>query len=150
MERELELPGPDGRVPGMWINAVWDESGAFVLYPTLLGIKGADCRFFFRGGVSSFCVNSGEHRHEPRGEAARERRDGAVARADALPRCPCEKGVLFGGGCCVGEPAVGRESGEGPDVGVFWLQTPTVLHVHEDRARVRDLLPRHGCATDSL
>ncbi|KAI0346034.1 peptidyl-prolyl cis-trans isomerase [Trametopsis cervina] len=39
MERELELPGPDGRVPGMWINAVWDESGAFVLYPTLLGIK---------------------------------------------------------------------------------------------------------------
>lgn len=39
MERELELPGPDGRIPGMWINAVWDESGAFILYPTLLGIK---------------------------------------------------------------------------------------------------------------
>ncbi|OBZ71584.1 Peptidyl-prolyl cis-trans isomerase cyp15 [Grifola frondosa] len=38
-ERELELPGPDGRIPGMWINAIWDESGAFVLYPTLLGIK---------------------------------------------------------------------------------------------------------------
>lgn len=40
MERELELPGPDGRIPGMWSNAIWDESGAFVLYPTLLGIKG--------------------------------------------------------------------------------------------------------------
>jgi peptidylprolyl isomerase domain and WD repeat-containing protein 1 len=39
MERELEIPGPDGRVPGMWSNAIWDESGAFVLYPTLLGIK---------------------------------------------------------------------------------------------------------------
>ncbi|CAL1712579.1 unnamed protein product [Somion occarium] len=39
VERELELPGPDGRVPGMWSNAIWDESGAFVLYPTLLGIK---------------------------------------------------------------------------------------------------------------
>lgn len=39
-ERELELPGPDGRVPGMYINAVWDESGSFVIYPTLLGIKG--------------------------------------------------------------------------------------------------------------
>lgn len=38
-ERELELPGPDGRVPGMYINAVWDESGSFVIYPTLLGIK---------------------------------------------------------------------------------------------------------------
>lgn len=40
VERELELPGPDGHIPGMWINAIWDESGAFVLYPTLLGIKG--------------------------------------------------------------------------------------------------------------
>ena len=40
VERELELPGPDGHTPGMWINAIWDESGAFVLYPTLLGIKG--------------------------------------------------------------------------------------------------------------
>ncbi len=40
VEKELELPGPDGKVPGAWVNAVWDESGAFVLYPTLLGIKG--------------------------------------------------------------------------------------------------------------
>ncbi|KAF8645189.1 hypothetical protein AX16_008016 [Volvariella volvacea WC 439] len=39
VERELELPGPDGRVPARWSNAIWDESGAFVLYPTLLGIK---------------------------------------------------------------------------------------------------------------
>ncbi|KAI0695992.1 hypothetical protein BC835DRAFT_1272557 [Cytidiella melzeri] len=38
-ERELELPGLDGHTPGMWMNAIWDESGAFVLYPTLLGIK---------------------------------------------------------------------------------------------------------------
>jgi peptidylprolyl isomerase domain and WD repeat-containing protein 1 len=43
-EKELELPGPDGRVPGRWINAVWDESGAFVIYPTLLGIKSASRR----------------------------------------------------------------------------------------------------------
>ncbi|OAX42832.1 hypothetical protein K503DRAFT_709757 [Rhizopogon vinicolor AM-OR11-026] len=39
VERELEMPGPDGRIPAMWTNAVWDESGTFVLYPTLLGIK---------------------------------------------------------------------------------------------------------------
>ncbi|KAF8895489.1 peptidyl-prolyl cis-trans isomerase [Infundibulicybe gibba] len=38
-ERELEVPGPDGRIPGRWSNVVWDESGAFVLYPTLLGVK---------------------------------------------------------------------------------------------------------------
>lgn len=40
VDRELELPGADGRIPGRWINAVWDESGNFVLYPTMLGIKG--------------------------------------------------------------------------------------------------------------
>ncbi|KAG1838246.1 hypothetical protein C8R48DRAFT_838656 [Suillus tomentosus] len=39
VERELEMPGPDGRIPAMSTNVVWDESGAFVLYPTLLGIK---------------------------------------------------------------------------------------------------------------
>ncbi|KAI5121089.1 hypothetical protein M0805_008602 [Coniferiporia weirii] len=39
VDRELELPGPDGRIPGRWINAVWDETGNFVIYPTLLGIK---------------------------------------------------------------------------------------------------------------
>ncbi|KAI0059530.1 hypothetical protein BV25DRAFT_1828764 [Artomyces pyxidatus] len=38
-EKEIELPGADGKIPGMWINAIWDESGAFILYPTLLGIK---------------------------------------------------------------------------------------------------------------
>ncbi|KAJ6559163.1 hypothetical protein DFH09DRAFT_1036533 [Mycena vulgaris] len=38
-ERELEMPGPDGHIPGRWSNAIWDESGAFILYPSLLGIK---------------------------------------------------------------------------------------------------------------
>ena len=47
MERELEIPGLDGRVPGRWSNAIWDESGAFILYPSLLGIKGrASCSSF--------------------------------------------------------------------------------------------------------
>jgi peptidylprolyl isomerase domain and WD repeat-containing protein 1 len=39
VERELELPGPDGKIPGMWMNAIWDESGCFIIYSTLLGIK---------------------------------------------------------------------------------------------------------------
>ncbi|KAF9533146.1 hypothetical protein CPB83DRAFT_845916 [Crepidotus variabilis] len=39
VEKELELPGPDGQIPGRWSNAVWDESGAFIIYPSLLGIK---------------------------------------------------------------------------------------------------------------
>ena len=40
VEKELELPGPDGKVPEVWITTVSDESGAFVLHSTLLGIKG--------------------------------------------------------------------------------------------------------------
>ncbi|KAF9450582.1 peptidyl-prolyl cis-trans isomerase [Macrolepiota fuliginosa MF-IS2] len=39
MEKEFELPGPDGRVPARWSNVIWDESGAFIIYPTLLGVK---------------------------------------------------------------------------------------------------------------
>lgn len=42
VERELELPGPEGYVSGRWCNAIWDESGAFIIYPSLLGIKGND------------------------------------------------------------------------------------------------------------
>ncbi|KAG7088393.1 hypothetical protein E1B28_012392 [Marasmius oreades] len=38
-ERELELPGPDGTIPGRWCNAIWDESGAFIIYGSLLGVK---------------------------------------------------------------------------------------------------------------
>ncbi len=46
VERELEREGEGGEggtgQGGMLrtANAVWDESGNFVLYPTLLGIKG--------------------------------------------------------------------------------------------------------------
>lgn len=39
VEKEFELPGPDGHVPARWSNVIWDESGAFIIYPTLLGIK---------------------------------------------------------------------------------------------------------------
>lgn len=46
VEREIEIPGTDGKIPGRWINVVWDESGNFILYATLLGIKG-DLVFVF-------------------------------------------------------------------------------------------------------
>lgn len=48
VERELELPGPDGRIPAMWINATWDESGSFIIYSTLLGIKSEFCLTLYR------------------------------------------------------------------------------------------------------
>jgi len=40
VERELESPGPEGFLSGRWCNTIWDESGAFIIYPSLLGIKG--------------------------------------------------------------------------------------------------------------
>ena len=43
VDRELELPGPDGNIPGREINVAWDESSNFIIYPTLLGIKGMLC-----------------------------------------------------------------------------------------------------------
>jgi peptidylprolyl isomerase domain and WD repeat-containing protein 1 len=49
VESELELPGPDGKIPGMWMNAIWDESRSFIIYPTLLGIKG---QCYFEGKLS--------------------------------------------------------------------------------------------------
>ena len=52
VERELELPGPDGHIPGRWSNAIWDESGAFVLYPSLLGIKSMLFRIFQEKGLT--------------------------------------------------------------------------------------------------
>jgi hypothetical protein len=53
MERELEMPGPDGHVPGRWSNAIWDESGAFILYPSLLGVKGVCASLGYVPGTQS-------------------------------------------------------------------------------------------------
>ena len=72
VERELELPGPDGRIPGMWINAVWDESGAFVLYPILLGIKGELEPMIF-GELKTDATGSGQYGDKPCSQTARQR-----------------------------------------------------------------------------
>lgn len=55
-ERELELPGPDGRIPGRWSNVVWDESGSFVVYGSLLGIKGMHGPFHFPCAIACSCA----------------------------------------------------------------------------------------------
>jgi len=58
VERELEPPGPGGKIPGMRMNAIWDEIGSSIIYPTLLGIKGKchlnvnDLKSEIRGGFS--------------------------------------------------------------------------------------------------
>ena len=94
VERELELPGPDGKIPGMWSNAIWDESGAFVLYPTLLGIKGTlqpgdNCLSRARAyGICDSC----KHCNESCCETTWEGRDRSVDELDYVSRRACEEG----------------------------------------------------------
>lgn len=85
VERELEMPGPDGRIPGMWSNVVWDESGAFVIYPTLLGIKG-----LFLLGSSPQCLTfsfSGKHGDESCRQIVGQGRGCSVDEPHRVPRC---------------------------------------------------------------
>jgi peptidylprolyl isomerase domain and WD repeat-containing protein 1 len=44
VERDLDKDG-EGKRAAATMNAAWDESGHFILYPTLLGIKGAQTMF---------------------------------------------------------------------------------------------------------
>lgn len=92
VERELELPPPEGgKIPGTWINAVWDESGAFVIYPTLLGIKGG----FTPVHMATFEIYaellylsdhaSGEHSNKSGREATWEGRDSAILELEFIP-----------------------------------------------------------------
>jgi len=64
--KKVELPGTDGKVPRAWINAVWDESGAFVLYPNIVGHTGG-CRCLFVICYDHWVSAAGsEHSDEPR------------------------------------------------------------------------------------
>ena len=89
VEKEIELPGPDGKVPGAWINAVWDESGAFVLYPTLLGIKGGyllrSPLWFTRIAESPPRLASCEHGDESRRAPIWKGRDRALDEPESVP-----------------------------------------------------------------
>lgn len=108
VEKELELPGPDGKVPGAWINAVWDESGAFVLYPTLLGIKGSSpssCGCFGFTDLRS-CKHSDESGRAPLGEG----RDRALGKPESVPGLPGQEGRHHRGDGRVGQP---HPSGQG-------------------------------------
>ena len=46
IERELERNESDPGGALRSANAIWDESGNFLLYPTMLGIKGAYALLF--------------------------------------------------------------------------------------------------------
>jgi hypothetical protein len=87
VERELEMPGPDGQIPGMWSNVIWDESGAFVIYPTLLGIKGLSL-----SGSSAQCLtflSSGEHGDESCRQIVGKGRSCPMDEPYPVPRSTC-------------------------------------------------------------
>lgn len=130
VEKELELPGPDGKIPGMWINAVWDESGAFVLYPTLLGIKGEIILVISALSCISRTICSGEYRDESRFSIAWERRDRALAELEFVSRRPAQEGSHDCRYGCLCEPHPCREGQPRPHAIWHGIQAPALLHVH--------------------
>ena len=146
VERELELPGADDRIPGMWINAVWDESGSFVIYPTLLGIKG-ECEVtvcIFTVLTPCAVVNTVTNRVVRllgKDETVR------FVHLTLYQGAPAKKGLTtavstivsvrlsaahreLSGRSCVCEPFASRESRTRSNSGVYGVQTPAVLHVY--------------------
>jgi hypothetical protein len=144
VEKDIELPGPDGKVPGAWINAVWDESGAFVLYPTLLGIKGkawACVQWFACETLESaeLAVRSCEHGHESRRAPLWKGRERALDESEPVPGGARQEGHHHRGDGRLGQPDPGRQGCARPDVILHWPQTTAFLHVHARRARVRPI-----------
>jgi peptidylprolyl isomerase domain and WD repeat-containing protein 1 len=78
VEKELEKSESRHRE-----KAVWDESGTFVLYPTLLGIKGA---LSGRGGLQLICSKSGQYCFKSSGPDFGQRRKPSVPQSEPLPR----------------------------------------------------------------
>ena len=111
VEKELELPGPDGKVPGAWINAVWDESGSFVLYPTLLGIKGKHGAAAIPScSLLSFTrPRSREHGDESRRAPLRKGRDRTLDEPQFVPGRPRQEGHHHRGDGRIGQPHIGRQ-----------------------------------------
>lgn len=140
MERELELPPAEGgKIPGSWINAVWDESGALVLYPTLLGIKGASRRratYWSALTIYYLLGNSREYRDEPGSEAYGKGRDRAVLEFESVSRCTGEEGIHDCCNGCVCQPHSTRETRPRPYPFLHCLQASAILHVHSGRTRV--------------
>ena len=116
VEKEIELPGPDGKVPGAWINAVWDESGAFVLYPTLLGIKGgghpfcglraSSLRF---AAFAELAARSREHGDESRRAPLGQGRDRALDESEPVPGRARKEGHHNRGDGRLGQPHAGGQ-----------------------------------------
>lgn len=69
----------------------WDEGGKFVIYPTMLGIKGAFLSAF-ESSLILTTARSRQHGHEQGRADTREGRDGAVQQPGAVPGHAYEAG----------------------------------------------------------
>jgi peptidylprolyl isomerase domain and WD repeat-containing protein 1 len=97
-ERELEKSDSAARE-----KAVWDESGTFVLYPTLLGIKGA----LFAPFRPSYLMRlrSRKHRLESGRPHLGQRRKPSISQPQPLPGNGREEAAHYGCHGCFGQPA---------------------------------------------
>jgi peptidylprolyl isomerase domain and WD repeat-containing protein 1 len=136
LDRELERDesGPGGAL--RTANAVWDESGNFLLYPTMLGIK----------GVSRACVRlhglywnsadgSDQHGDEQGRPRAGQGGDAAILKLVPIPGRTGEKGFHDFGDGRLGQPLATGESDERPAPLLYSVQALQVLLVRQ-RGRV--------------
>ena len=126
VERELERDesGPGGAL--RTASAVWDESGNFVLYPTMLGIKGTSIRKTSADG-------SDQHGDEQSRSSTGEGRISAISQSGALPRLACkERRYDIGDGCVCKPPTPGQGCTRSAAF-LYGIQEAKVLHLRERR-----------------
>lgn len=140
VERDLEK-SPQANC----VNAVFDESGNFVIYGTLLGIKGIS-----RNNVKKYTkywrCYSGEHSHKQGIKTYWQIRNTPLRQRSFIPRCSQEEGYLYFGklktiictGCkcqpqrytgygCVGKCYYQRKRGTGSNTVLHSIQAQSIL-----------------------
>ena len=88
---DREIQGDDAACKSM--NAVWDESGNFILYATLLGIKGGYQIGREAMGSKTNLPFSGQYHDKQGGAAPGKRGVYAMVKPQSVPRCSSEERI---------------------------------------------------------
>jgi peptidylprolyl isomerase domain and WD repeat-containing protein 1 len=122
-ERGLDASesGPGGAL--RTANAVWDESGNFIIYPTLLGIKGESSL------LGQKTDSSGQHRYQQGVKSTWQRRDSAIPQCIALPRSASEEGHHYACDGCICQSALAGQSHSRPACLLYRLQEAAILRL---------------------
>jgi len=115
--------GPGGAL--RTANAVWDESGNFIIYPTMLGIKGESNRW---NGAHV----SGQYGDEQSIPGTRERRDVTISQRLPVPRCTSQERYHDSCHGSICQSIVARKGGKRSTCLLYGLQEISVLCVWKE------------------